>query len=82
MFAFQSEIARSVSNALSVRMATDAPAPGGTANVRAYEAYLQGKALLAAITPAEIQREARNYLDPAKAVETLALPQGVDEPRP
>ena len=45
VFAFESEIARSVSNALSVRMATDAPAPGGTANVRAYETYLQGKAL-------------------------------------
>ena len=26
-------------------MATDAPAPGGTRNVPAYEAYLQGKAL-------------------------------------
>ena len=29
MFAFESEIARDVSNALSVQMATDAPAPGG-----------------------------------------------------
>jgi Flp pilus assembly protein TadD len=45
IFAFESEIARSVANALSVRMATDAPAPGGTRNVRAYEAYLQGRAL-------------------------------------
>jgi TolB-like protein len=45
IFAFESEVARTVSNALSVRMATDAPAPGGTGNVRAYEAYLQGKAL-------------------------------------
>lgn len=45
IFAFESEIARSVSNALSVRMATDAPAPGGTRNVHAYEAYLQGRAL-------------------------------------
>jgi TolB-like protein/Tfp pilus assembly protein PilF len=45
VFAFESEIARNVSNALSARMATDAPAPGGTANVRAYEVYLQGKAL-------------------------------------
>jgi TolB-like protein/tetratricopeptide (TPR) repeat protein len=45
IFAFESEVARTVSNALSVRMATDAPATGGTRNVRAYEAYLQGKAL-------------------------------------
>ena len=45
IFAFQSEIARNVSNALSVRMATDAPAPGGTRNAKAYEAYLRGKAL-------------------------------------
>ena len=45
IFVFESEIARIVSNALSARMATDAPAPGGTRNVRAYDAYLQGKAL-------------------------------------
>jgi TolB-like protein/tetratricopeptide (TPR) repeat protein len=45
IFVFESEVARTVSNALSVRMATDTPAPGGTANVQAYEAYLQGKAL-------------------------------------
>jgi TolB-like protein/Flp pilus assembly protein TadD len=45
IFQFESEIARTVSNALSVRMATDAPPPGGTRNVKAYEAYLQGKAL-------------------------------------
>lgn len=45
IFAFESEIARIVSNALSVRMATDTPAPGGTRNAAAYEAYLQGKAL-------------------------------------
>ena len=45
IFAFETEIARTVSNALAVRMATDAPAPGGTRNARAYEAYLRGKAL-------------------------------------
>jgi TolB-like protein/Tfp pilus assembly protein PilF len=45
IFAFEDEIARTVSNALSVQMATDAPAPGGTRNVQAYDAYLQGKAL-------------------------------------
>jgi TolB-like protein len=45
IFAFENEIARTVSNAMSVRMATDAPPPGGTRNVQAYEAYLRGKAL-------------------------------------
>ena len=45
IFAFETEIARTVSNALSVRMATDAPSPGGTRNANAYEAYLRGKAL-------------------------------------
>jgi len=45
IFAFEDEIARTISNAMSVRMATDAPALGGTRDVRAYEAYLQGKAL-------------------------------------
>lgn len=45
IFAFQSEVARTVSEALSVRMATQDPVPGGTRNVAAYEAYLRGKAL-------------------------------------
>ena len=45
IFALESDVARMVSNALSVQMATDAPAPGGTRNVKAYEAYLRGKAL-------------------------------------
>jgi hypothetical protein len=45
VFQLQSDIARMVSNALAVRMATDDPAPGGTRNVRAYEAYSRGRAL-------------------------------------
>ena len=45
IFAFQNEIARMVSTAMSVRMATEAPAPGGTRNAAAYEAYLRGRAL-------------------------------------
>ena len=45
IFAFEDLIARTVSNAMSARMATDAPAPGGTRNVQAYEAYSRGKAL-------------------------------------
>jgi TolB-like protein len=59
IFAFESEIARVVSNALSVRMATDAPAPGGTRNVRAYEAYLQGKALYNLAKDEETDRQAK-----------------------
>ena len=45
IFAFQTEIAQTVSNALSVRMATQDPMPGGTRNVRAFEEYLKGRAL-------------------------------------
>src|SRR5204863_5472359 len=45
IFAFESLIARTVSDALSVQMATDAPPPGGTSNVKAFEAYLRGKSL-------------------------------------
>ncbi len=45
IFALQSEIARAVAEAMSVEVATSEPAPGGTANVQAYENYLQGRAL-------------------------------------
>jgi Tfp pilus assembly protein PilF len=41
----QSEIAQTVAQAMSVQAATAEPAPGGTANVQAYEHYLQGQAL-------------------------------------
>jgi TolB-like protein/Tfp pilus assembly protein PilF len=62
IFAFESEIARTVSNALSVKMATDAPVPGGTRNVKAYEAYLRGKALYNLAKDEATDREARaNY---------------------
>jgi TolB-like protein/Tfp pilus assembly protein PilF len=59
IFAFESEVARTVSNALSVRMATDAPAPGGTRNAKAYEAYLQGKALYNLAKDEPTDREAK-----------------------
>lgn len=62
IFAFESEIAGTVSRAMSVRMATDAPAPGGTRNVRAYEAYLRGRALYNLAKDEETDRQARaNY---------------------
>ena len=59
IFAFENEVARTVSNALSVQMATDTPIPGGTRNVRAYEAYLRGKALYIATRGEEADRAAR-----------------------
>ena len=62
IFAFESEIARMVSNALSVQMATDAPSPGGTRNVKAYEAYLRGRALFNLAKDEATDRESRaNY---------------------
>ncbi len=45
VFAVQSEIAGKVSEALTARIATDAPTPGSTTNVAAYEAFLRGRAL-------------------------------------
>jgi TolB-like protein len=79
IFAFESEIARAVSTALSVRMATDAPAPGGTRNATAYEAYLRGKALYNLAKDEATDRQARaNYeiaisADPAFALAHAAL---------
>jgi TolB-like protein/Tfp pilus assembly protein PilF len=69
VFAFESEIARIVSNALSVKMATDAPAPGGTRNVRAYEAYLQGKALYNLAKDEETDRQAKADYEIATAAD-------------
>jgi TolB-like protein/Tfp pilus assembly protein PilF len=45
IFAVQSQIAGMVAQAMSVQVATIAPAPGGTRIVPAYEAYLRGRAL-------------------------------------
>ncbi len=69
IFAFQTEIARNVALALSVRMATDAPAPGGTRNPRALEAYLRGKALYNLARDEDTDREARANFDVAIAAD-------------
>ena len=45
IFSVQSEIAKTVSDALSATIATAMPTPGGTTNVAAYEAFLKGRAL-------------------------------------
>ena len=58
-----------MSNALSVRMATDAPAPGGTRNARAYEAYLRGKALYNLAKDEETDRQARANFEIAIAAD-------------
>ena len=65
IFAFQTEIARTVSEALSVRMATRDPAPGGTRNVLAYEAYLRGKALYNLSKDEATDREAKAHFENA-----------------
>ncbi|MEO7635416.1 MAG: TIR domain-containing protein [Sphingomicrobium sp.] len=67
IFAFQTAIARTVSNALSVKMATDEPAPGGTRNVAAYEAYLRGKALYNLSKDVATDREAQALYENAIA---------------
>ncbi|MCY7271571.1 MAG: TIR domain-containing protein, partial [Sphingomonas bacterium] len=69
IFAFQTEIARTVSEALSVRMATQDPAPGGTRNVAAYEAYLRGKALYNLSKDEKTDRQAKALYENAIAAD-------------
>ncbi|MEO7814057.1 MAG: TIR domain-containing protein [Sphingomicrobium sp.] len=69
IFAFQSDVARTVSNALSVRMATQDPAPGGTRNVAAYESYLRGKALYNLSKDERTDREAKALFENALAAD-------------
>ena len=69
IFAFQTEVARTVSNALSVRMATQDPAPGGTRNVAAYEAYLRGRALYNLSKDEKTDREAKALYENAIAAD-------------
>jgi|SRR6478672_2400038 len=69
IFAVQTEIARTVARALSVQMATDEPAPGGTTSVPAYEAYLQGRALFNAALDEASDRQALTDYERAIAVD-------------
>lgn len=69
IFAFQSDVARTVSNALSVRMATQDPAPGGTRNAAAYEAYLRGKALYNLSKDEATDRQAKALFENAIAAD-------------
>ena len=69
IFALQSEIASTVANAMSVSVATSAPAPGGTRNVRAYEAYLRGKSLYNLARDEGTDRQARALFENAIAAD-------------
>jgi TolB-like protein/Flp pilus assembly protein TadD len=67
IFAVQSEIARMVASVMSVQVATAAPAPGGTRNVRAYEHYLRGRALFNLARDEESDRASLNEFEMAIA---------------
>lgn len=69
IFAVQSEIARTVAQALSIKIATDKPAPGGTRNVDAYEHYLKGKSLYNLAKDEESDRQALANFDMAIAAD-------------
>lgn len=67
IFAVQAEIARMVAGALSIRIATEEPAPGGTTNVAAFEHYLKGKSLYNQAKGEESDRQALAHYDLAIA---------------
>ena len=69
IFAVQSEIARMVAAAMSIQVATAEPAPGGTRNVRAYEDYLQGRALFNLAKDEATDRDALRHMDMAIAID-------------
>ena len=69
IFAVQGEIARMVAQALSIQIATDEPAPGGTTNVAAYENYLKGKSLYNLAEDEATDRRALAYYDFAIAAD-------------
>lgn len=67
IFAVQAEIARMVAGALSIRIATDEPAPGGTTKIDAFEHYLKGKSLYHLAKDEETDRQALVHYDLAIA---------------
>lgn len=69
IFAVQTEIARMVSAALHVRIATNAPTLGGTRNVAAYENFLRGRGLFNLAKDEPTDRAALAYLDLAVAAD-------------
>src|SRR6185295_18369109 len=69
IFAVQSEIANMVASAMSVQVETSRPAPGGTANVKAYEHYLQGRALFSLAKDEATDRAALTHYELAIAAD-------------
>lgn len=69
IFAVQGEIARMVASALSVQIATDNPAPGGTENVAAYDHYLMGRSLYHLAKDEATDRQALAHYDLAIAAD-------------
>ena len=69
VFALQSEIARTVAQAMSVEVATTEPAPGGTRNAEAYQDYLQGRALFNLAKDEASDRAALDFYDRALAAD-------------
>lgn len=63
IFALQAEIARLVAEALSIQIATDEPAPGGTENVEAYDHYLKGKSLFGLAKDEATDRQALAHFE-------------------
>ncbi len=69
ILALQGEIAKMVAEALSIQIATDEPAPGGTKNAEAYDHYLQGKSLYHQAKDEESDRQALAHYDFAIAAD-------------
>jgi len=67
IFAVQGEIAHMVARALSIQIATEKPAPGGTTNIDAYENYLKGRSLYHLAKDEQTDRRALAYYDLAIA---------------
>lgn len=63
ILALQGEVAKMVAEALSIRIATDEPAPGSTKNAEAYDHYLQGKSLYHLARDEESDRQALAHYD-------------------
>ena len=69
IFALQSDIARTVAEAMSIEVATSEPAPGGTRNAQAYQDYLQGRALFNLAKDEASDRAALDLYDRALAAD-------------
>ena len=60
IFAIQNDISRAVAEALGIALGiSDAPPPGGTRDLQAYELYLRAGSLLRQFSPADIRRAAQ-----------------------